>query len=427
MIDPQLFQTHPDAIADAMRKRGHPFDARAFEDAFAAKRQAALAFEAAQALRNRLAREGAAARRKGADPQALKAQAEAAKAQAELAKEELERAQARWRGLAMALPNLPAPGVPEGDGEADNVVLRQHGQPPAMDFVPKTHDELGALHRGLDFEAGAALAGARFAVIAGPLARLHRALIQFMLDEHVDAHGYLEIQTPFLVKAQALEGTGQLPKFEDDLFKLERDGLYLIPTAEVPVTNLAAGMDLRREQLPLAFACHTPCFRREAGSAGRDVKGLIRQRQFEKVELVRVCAPEDAAAQFALILTHAQAILAKLGLPFRTVELCAGDLGFASERTVDLEVWLPGQNAWREISSVSSFGQFQARRMGAKFRDGDGKRRLAATLNGSGLAAGRTLVAVMENFQRADGSIEVPQALRPYMNGACELAPWGAP
>jgi seryl-tRNA synthetase len=286
-----------------------------------------------------------------------------------------------------------------------------------LGFEPKTHDELGALHKGLDFEAAAALSGSRFVVASGAIARLHRALIQFMLDTHVDDNGYLEVQTPYLVKASALMGTGQLPKFEEDLFKLERDGLYLIPTAEVPVTNLLANMDIKESDLPLAFACHTPCFRREAGSAGRDVKGLIRQHQFEKVELVRACAPERASAEFEALLRDAESVLKRLGLPYRAMSLCAGDIGFSSERTVDLEVWLPGQNAWREISSVSTFGQFQARRMGAKFKDAQGKRRFLATLNGSGVAAGRALVAVMENYQTLDGSIVVPEALRPYMKG----------
>jgi seryl-tRNA synthetase len=423
MINPQLFAKDLAAIEAGMRRRGAAFDPGQAQALDQNRRQAACVFEAAQTDRNRLAQDAARAKRAGADPGATHQEGLRAKERAEAAKAQLDHANAAWRAFAMALPNLPAPDVPDGQSADDNVTRRQEGAPSAFDFQPKTHDELGALHHGLDFEAGAALAGARFVVAAGPIARLHRALIQFMLDEHVDEHGYLEIQTPYLVKAQALEGTGQLPKFEEDLFKLERDGLYLIPTAEVPVTNLLARMNPKEAQLPLAFACHTPCFRREAGSAGRDVKGLIRQHQFEKVELVRACAPQHAAAELELLLGHAEAILAKLRLPYRVVDLCAGDLGFASERTVDLEVWLPGQNAWREISSVSRFGQFQARRMGAKFQGADGKRHHLATLNGSGLAAGRALVAVMENFQRADGSIDVPDALRPYMKGLERIKP----
>jgi seryl-tRNA synthetase len=434
MIDPDFIRKQPAAAIAAFARRGFAFDHAAWTALDEARRRAAQAFEAAQAERNRLAEATAQAernrlaeataqaKRQGAGGAELVAAGERAKLAAEGAKAAFEQVDKAWRDAAMRLPNLPAADVPDGKGEADNKVRRQVGTPPQLDFDPKPHEELGALHRGLDFEAGAALAGSRFVVASGPIARLHRALIQFMLDTHVDEHGYLEVQTPYLVKASALEGTGQLPKFEEDLFKLERDGLYLIPTAEVPVTNLLATMDAKAADLPLAFACHTPCFRREAGSAGRDVKGLIRQHQFEKVELVRACDPADAPAQFDAILAHAEAILARLGLPYRVVDLCAGDLGFSSERTVDLEVWLPGQDAWREISSVSTFGEFQARRMGAKFKDAAGKRRHLATLNGSGLAAGRALVAVLENFQTPDGSIVVPEALRPYMKGVATLA-----
>ena len=422
MIDTDILRKDPERAKAALARRGFDFDETQWARLEARRKAAAIAFEEAQRNRNQAAEQTARAKHVGekvgdALLALLAAKGNAARDLAEAAKAELEIADAERDAFAHRLPNLPLPEVPDGKGEQDNVILRQDGEPPKLDFHPKTHDELGATLQGLDFEAGAALSGARFAVISGGLARMHRALIQFMLDEHADRHGYMEVQTPYLVKAEALYGTGQLPKFEEELFKLERDGLYLIPTAEVPVTNLLARRETREDELPLAFCCHTPCFRREAGSAGRDVKGLIRQHQFEKVELVRACAPENASAELELLLSHAEAVLARLGLPYRAVALCAGDLGFASERTIDLEVWLPGQNAWREISSVSTFGEFQARRMGAKFKDAQGKRRHLATINGSGVAAGRALVAVMENYQTPDGSIVVPEALHPYMGG----------
>lgn len=434
MIDTEHLKKDPHAFVAALARRGFAFDLALWNELERQRKTAAGAFEAIQAERNRLAEAIAKAKRAGHDTAELMALGDGAKQGVEAAKAALDSADKARADFAMRVPNTPSPSplTPDGAGEADNVVLRQVGEPTVFDFQPKTHDDLGALHKGLDFEAGAALSGARFVVASGPIARLHRALIQFMMDAHVDDHGYTEVQTPYLVRAAALEGTGQLPKFEEDLFKIERDGLYLIPTAEVPVTNLLATMEISRDQLPLAYACHTPCFRREAGSAGRDVKGLIRQHQFEKVELVRACAPEHASAELDRLLGHAEAILARLGLPYRAMALCAGDIGFSSERTIDLEVWLPGQQAWREISSVSTFGPFQARRMGAKFKDVDGKRKHLATLNGSGLAAGRALVAVMENYQNFDGSITVPEALRPYMKGleviaAPDVKPHGKP
>lgn len=432
MIDTEHLKKDPHGFVAALARRGFDFDLARWQELESQRKTAAAAFETIQAERNRLAEAIAKAKRAGEDTAELMARGDGAKQGVDAARAALEAADKARADFAMRVPNTPSALTPNGNSAADNVILRQVGDPTVFGFEPKAHDDLGALHKGLDFEAGAALSGARFVVASGPIARLHRALIQFMMDAHVDDHGYTEVQTPYLVRAAALEGTGQLPKFEDDLFKLERDGLYLIPTAEVPVTNLLATMDIARDQLPLAYACHTPCFRREAGSAGRDVKGLIRQHQFEKVELVRACAPEHASAELERLLVHSEAILARLGLPYRAMELCAGDIGFSSERTIDLEVWLPGQQAWREISSVSTFGQFQARRMGAKFKDADGKRKYLATLNGSGLAAGRALVAVMENYQTFDGSIVIPEALRPYMKGlaviaAPEVKPQGKP
>ncbi|MFT3773432.1 MAG: serine--tRNA ligase [Minicystis sp.] len=327
--------------------------------------------------------------------------------------------------LLAVVPNIPDPGVPEGKGEEDNKVVRTWGEKPSFSFTPKSHWDLGTNLGILDFERGAKLSGARFTVLFGAAARLERALIAFMLDLHTREQGYLEVLPPFLVKDTALFGTSQLPKFEEDLFKTVRRGdnaaeqsydLYLIPTAEVPVTNLHANEVLEREQLPIAYTAYTPCFRAEAGSHGKDVRGLIRQHQFDKVELVRICAPEDSAAQHELLTNNAEEVLKRLGLHYRVSLLCTGDMGFGSQRTYDLEVWLPGDNVYREISSCTNFGDFQARRAQIRFRpEPKAKPRLAHTLNGSALAVGRTLIAILEQYQQADGSIVVPEALRPYM------------
>lgn len=324
------------------------------------------------------------------------------------------------------VPNVPDPSVPEGKGEEDNQVLRTWGERPSFAFTPKEHVEIGTALGILDFERAAKVSGARFTVLFGAAARLERALISFMLDLHTQQHGYTEVLPPFLVKGSALYGTSQLPKFEDDLFKTRKSDpdraydLYLIPTAEVPVTNLHADEILAGEQLPVAYAAYTPCFRSEAGSHGKDVRGLIRQHQFDKVELVRFCAPEDSAAQHELLTGHAEEVLKRLGLHYRVSLLCTGDMGFASQRTYDLEVWLPGQNLFREISSCSNFGDFQARRAQIRYRpEPKAKARLAHTLNGSALAVGRTLLAILEQYQQADGSVVVPEVLRPFMG--CEV------
>jgi seryl-tRNA synthetase len=331
--------------------------------------------------------------------------------------------------LLAVVPNVPEAGVPEGKGEEDNPVVRTWGEKPSFAFTPKAHWDLGVGLQILDFERAAKLSGARFTVLFGAAARLERALISFMLDLHTREQGYLEVLPPFLVKDTALYGTGQLPKFEEDLFKTARKGdgegdksydLYLIPTAEVPVTNLHADEVLEREQLPIAYAAYTPCFRAEAGSHGKDVRGLIRQHQFDKVELVRFSTPEDSHAQHELLTSHAEEVLKRLGLAYRVSLLCTGDMGFSSQRTYDLEVWLPGQNLYREISSCSNFGDYQARRAQIRYRpEPKAKPRLVHTLNGSALAVGRTLIAVLEQYQQADGSIVVPEALRPYMG--CEV------
>jgi seryl-tRNA synthetase len=316
----------------------------------------------------------------------------------------------------MVLPNLPHESVPTGKGEADNVEVRRVGEPRHFDFPVKDHVDLGEALDLLDFATAAKIASSRFVLMRGDLAHLHRALIQFMLDVHTREHGYEEVYVPYLVNADSMRGTGQLPKFEEDLFKLN-NGLYLIPTAEVPVTNIVRDEIIPDENLPIRMVAHTPCFRSEAGSYGRDTRGMIRQHQFDKVEMVQLVRPEDSYAALEELTGHAETILKKLGLPYRVVTLCTGDLGFSAAKTYDLEVWLPGQNAYREISSCSNFEAFQARRMQARYRGDKGKPEWVHTLNGSGLAVGRTLVAVLENYQEADGSIVIPECLRPFMGG----------
>jgi seryl-tRNA synthetase len=326
----------------------------------------------------------------------------------------------------MAVPNIPHPSVPDGDDEEHNVELRRWGEPPAFDFEPRDHVDLGAPQGWLDFESAAKLSASRFVVMHDGMARLHRALIQFMLDVHTREHGYREVYVPYLVNADSLLGTGQLPKFEEDLFKIpgERD-FYLIPTAEVPVTNLYRDEIVEAERLPVRHVCHTPCFRSEAGAYGKDTRGMIRQHQFEKVELVQLIRPEDSWDALEALTGHAEAILQRLELPYRTVVLCTGDLGFSAAKTYDIEVWLPGQQRYREISSCSNFEDFQARRMKARYRNPDtGKPEPLHTLNGSGLAVGRTLVAILENYQDAQGRIGIPDALRPYMGG---VRCWNSP
>jgi seryl-tRNA synthetase len=331
----------------------------------------------------------------------------------------LSEVQERLLAIVMGIPNIPDESVPVGNDESDNREERRWGTPTEFDFEPKDHVDLGVAGGWVDFEAAAKITGSRFVTMQGPMARLQRALAQFMLDTHTQEHGYTEVYVPFMVNADSLRGTGQLPKFEQDLFHLSGDlDFYLIPTAEVPVTNLVRDEIIEEREMPRRWVAQTPCFRSEAGSYGKDTRGMIRQHQFEKVELVQVVRPQESAAALEALTGHAEAILQKLELPYRVVTLCTGDLGFSAVKTYDLEVWLPGQNAYREISSCSSFGDFQARRMQARWRNPEtGKPELAHTLNGSGLAVGRTLVAVMENYQQADGSIRVPEVLRPYMGG----------
>jgi seryl-tRNA synthetase len=366
------------------------------------------------------------AKGKGEDVAPLMAEANADSAELSQLEKTLEEVQRRVQDFLAVIPNVPHESVPVGKSSDDNVEVRRVGTPRRLDFAAKDHVDLGAAVGGLDFETAVKISGARFAVMTGPVAQLHRALAQFMLDVHTREHGYTEVYAPYMVNAASMYGTGQLPKFKEDLFVVPRGELgdfYLIPTAEVPVTNIVRDAIVPLEKLPLKFVCHTPCFRSEAGSYGKDTRGMIRQHQFDKVELVQIAHPARSYEHLEELTGHAETILKRLALPYRVVTLCTGDMGFSSAKTYDIEVWLPGQNACREISSCSNFEAFQARRMQARFRNDKGKPELAHTLNGSGLAVGRTLVAVMENYQRADGGIDVPEALWPYMGGVKQILP----
>ena len=425
MLDPKLLRTDLEAVAANLARRGFRLDTERLRELEARRKALQVRTQELQKERNARSRRIGQAKAQGEDIQPLLAEVGRLGDELKQAEAELAAVQAELREIQLGIPNLLDDSVPDGADESDNVELRRWGEPPAFDFTPRDHVDLGEALDGLDFEAAARIAGSRFAVMRGAVARLHRALIQFMLDLHTGEHGYREVYVPYLVNADSLYGTGQLPKFEADLFKVESEhGFYLIPTAEVPVTNLARDEILPAEALPLRLVAHTPCFRSEAGSYGRDVRGLIRQHQFEKVELVQLVRPEDSAAAHEALTGHAEAVLQRLGLPYRVVVLCAGDTGFSAAKTYDLEVWLPGQGKYREISSCSNFRDFQARRMQARWRNPDtGKPELLHTLNGSGLAVGRTLVAVLENYQRADGSVVVPEVLRNYMNGLEVIEP----
>ncbi|MBG12150.1 MAG: serine--tRNA ligase [Alcanivorax sp.] len=430
MLDIRALRQDGDAIREALKKRGYDLDLAGFEQLDARRKEADIRSQDLQAQRKKASKEVGELIKSGMDVDAAKAKvAETLKTLDAELDQEVARAKAvqeEIRDFLMGVPNVPVDEVPAGNDEDDNVEVRQWGTPTELSFTAKDHVDLGeAFSQGhLDFERASKLSGARFAVMSGQLARLHRALIDFMLDTHAVEHGYQELYVPYLVGPEALRGTGQLPKFEEDLFKMEGEReLYLIPTAEVPVTNLAADEILEADSMPRRYVCHTPCFRSEAGSHGKDTRGMIRQHQFEKVELVQL-VPADQSDQALEDLTgHAEAILQKLGLPYRVVILCGGDLGFSAAKTYDIEVWLPSQGRYREISSCSSFRDYQARRMQARWRNPEtGKPELVHTLNGSGLAVGRTLVAILENYQNEDGSVTVPEALRPYMRGLERLS-----
>ncbi len=440
MIDIQLLRREAAEVARRLASRGFTFDLQGFEQLESRRKTVQSRAEELQARRNALSKQigQAKARKESADP--LLAEAATINESQQQASAELAGIQAELDDLLLSLPNLPHESAPVGRSEADNVEVRRWGTPATLSFAARDHVELGS-GLGMDFPAAAKLSGARFVVLKGGIARLHRALAQFMLDTHTMRHGYQECYTPYLVNPASLRGTGQLPKFEDDLFKVQRGGsapaggpaggqeagqageqreggdLYLIPTSEVSLTNLVRDEILPAESLPIRFTAHTPCFRSEAGAYGKDTRGMIRQHQFDKVEMVQVTTAERSYAALDEMVGHAEAILQALELPYRVLALCTGDMGFAAAKTFDLEVWLPGQGAYREISSVSNCEAFQARRMQARCRAGQGKPELVHTLNGSGLAVGRTLVAVLENHQQADGSVRVPEALRGYMGG----------
>ncbi|TDO99496.1 serine--tRNA ligase [Marinomonas balearica] len=432
MLDIKALRTDPDAIAAKLKKKGFELDVAAFSSLEERRKGIQIETENLQQSRNSVSKQIGQAMKSGDKEKAEELKAQTATLGDDLAKakEELHQVQADLELLLEGVPNLPHESVPEGTTEDDNVEIRRWGEPRTFDFEAKDHVDLGEALGGLDFELAVKITGSRFAVMRADLARLHRALTQFMINTHADEHGYSEVYVPYLVNAHSLKGTGQLPKFEKDLFKVPVDkdsgnsDLYLIPTAEVPVTNIVRDEILNDADLHHKYVAHTPCFRSEAGSYGRDTRGMIRQHQFEKVELVHICRPDRSTEILEELVGHAEVILQKLGLPYRTVILCGGDLGFSAHKTYDIEVWLPGQGKYREISSCSNMWDFQARRMQARWRNPEtGKPELAHTLNGSGLAVGRTLVAVLENYQNEDGSIDIPEALVPYMGGKTKLVP----
>lgn len=418
MLNPALLRQDVSALAAQLARRGFVLDVAHFASLEARRKALQVETQRLQSERNTRSKQIGQAKARGESIQPLLDQVADLGGRLQQATEALDEVQEQLRQFSLQMPNLPDASVPSGTSEQDNRVERTWGEPTRFDFTPQDHVDLGAHLGQLDFDRAATLAGARFVVMQGQVARLHRALAQFMLDTHTQAHGYTEVQVPYLVNADSLYGTGQLPKFQQDLFRLAETPFFLIPTAEVPVTNLVRQQIIPANQLPCRWVAHTPCFRSEAGAYGRDTRGMIRQHQFDKVELVQAVRPQDSAVALETLTGHAEVILQQLALPYRVVTLCTGDLGFAASKTYDLEVWLPGQDQYREISSCSSFLDFQARRLQARWRESAGsKPALLHTLNGSGLAVGRTLVAVLENYQQADGSIRVPSVLQPYMAG----------
>lgn len=418
MLDPKLIRSELDEVAKKLASRGFALDVEKIAALEEQRKELQVRTQDFQRLRNNSSKAIGKAKASGEDTVPLLAAVADLGDKLNDGEAELREVQLELDDILMGVPNLPHDSVPIGIDENDNEELRRWGEPKSFDFEVKDHVDLGAMVNGMDFETAAKIAGSRFSLLSGPLARMHRALIQFMLDTHTSEHGYTETYVPYLVNADSLHGTGQLPKFAEDLFQMGEDGYYLIPTAEVPLTNIVRDVIVDDADMPRQFVAHTPCFRSEAGAYGKDTRGLIRQHQFEKVELVQVVRPEDSYAALEALTGHAEKILQTLNLPYRVMTLCSGDMGFSSAKTYDLEVWLPAQNTYREISSCSNFEDFQARRMLARYRTADGgKPVLVHTVNGSGLAVGRTLVAVMENYQNADGNITVPDALRPYMGG----------
>jgi seryl-tRNA synthetase len=423
MLDIQLLRKDLPAVVAGLARRGVTFDEAGFRALEDERKGLQTRTEELQAKRNALSKQVGILKGRGEDASAVLAEVGGIGEELKAHEAALSALQERLDAFLRMIPNLPRPEVAAGNSSDDNVEVRRWGEPRAFDFPVKDHVDVGAGLAMLDFDTAAKLSGARFSVLKGGLARLHRALAQFMLDVHTREHGYTEVYVPYMVTGECADGVSSLAKFRDDLFKLEGRDLYLIPTAEYPVTNFVRDTLLEAKDLPLRFVCHSPCFRSEAGSYGKDTRGMIRQHQFDKVEILQVVHPEKSADAHEELTGHAETILKRLGLPFRTMMLCTGDLGFSSAKTYDLEVWLPGQQAYREISSCSNFEAFQARRMQARFKGGDkGRPEPVHTLNGSGLAVGRTLVAILENGQQADGSVKVPEALRPYMGGVERIA-----
>ena len=421
MLDPKLFRTDIEKTAELLALRGYILDTETLSTLEAKRKEIQVNTQELQSQRNTRSKSIGQAKARGEDIQPLLAEVSKLGDELEAAKEEQNVILQQISDITSAVPNLIHESVPQGKSEDDNVEIKRWGTPREFDFEVKDHVDVGSsIGNGLDFESGAKLAGTRFAVMRGNIAKLHRALAQFMLDVHTEEHGYEEMYVPYLVNQDSLYGTGQLPKFGEDLFHtdLNNKKFSLIPTAEVPLTNLLRDEIVEESDLPIKMCAHTPCFRSEAGSYGRDIRGLIRQHQFDKVEMVQIVKPEESFEALEALTGHAEKILEKLGLPYRTVVLCTGDIGFSATKTFDIEVWLPAQNTYREISSCSNMGDFQARRMQARFRSSDSnKPELAHTLNGSGLAVGRTLVAVLENYQQSDGSVAIPEVLQPYMKG----------
>ncbi len=422
MLDLQALRNDLNAVAARLATRGYPLDTTRFGQLEITRKTIQTRTQELQAKRNATSKQIGMGKAKGEDVSTIMADVVGLGDELKELEAQLEHIQQDLQDFLSVIPNTPHISVPIGKSEADNVEMRRVGLPPEFDFEVKDHVSVGEDVGGLDFETATKISGSRFSLLKGPLARLHRALAQFMLDIHTDQHGYTEVYVPYLVNADSMRGTGQLPKFEEDLFRVPRQlgeegeqNFYLIPTAEVPVTNMVRDSITPLEKLPLKFVAHTPCFRSEAGSYGRDTRGMIRQHQFDKVELVQIVHPEQSYNALEQLLAHAETILQKLALPYRVMKLCTGDMGFSAAMTYDIEVWLPAQNAYREISSCSNFEAFQSRRMQARFRNEQGKPELLHTVNGSGLAVGRTLVAILENYQQADGSVVVPEVLRPYM------------
>jgi len=432
MLDIQLFRKDIDAVAQRLATRGFQLDVAAFQALESERKQLQTQTEELQSRRNSLSKQIGMLKGKGEDASAVMAEVGGIGDTLKASAARLEEIQAQLSELMLSIPNLPHESVPVGKDETQNVEVRRVGEPRQFDFAVRDHVDVGE-KLGLDFDTAAKVTGSRFSMLRGGMARMHRALVQLMLDTHTQEHGYTEMYVPYIVNAASMRGTGQLPKFEEDLFKVPRkvggedgertENFYLIPTAEVPLTNIVRDAIVAGDKLPLRFVAHTPCFRSEAGSYGKDTRGMIRQHQFDKVELVQVVPAEQSFDALEQLTGHAEAILKKLGLSFRTIVLCTGDMGFGATKTYDLEVWIPAQNTYREISSCSNMGDFQARRMQARYRVGQGKPELVHTLNGSGLAVGRTLVAIIENYQNADGSVTVPAALQPYMGGTTRLEP----